>query len=94
MKENSGHLLPKKHRIEIKKPLILPRKDLIICPFCGNMEEFYEIMENTTFYIHYYQTDTGVLEPIEESVEVLGVVKFYCGVCHSDLTLLKKSSEK
>lgn len=80
----------KTHKIKIRKPFLLPRKEKIICPFCGNTEEFYEIVENATFYIYYMQTENGTLEPLEEEAEVLGPVRFYCGVCHSDITHLKK----
>lgn len=80
----------KTHKIRIKKPFLLTRKEKIVCPFCGNMEEFYEIVENATFYIYYMQTENGTLEPLEEEAEVLGPVRFFCGVCHSDITHLKK----
>ncbi|MGB9760973.1 MAG: hypothetical protein ACP5QC_01220 [Caldimicrobium sp.] len=80
----------KTHKIRIRKPFLLPKKEKIVCPFCGNTEEFYEIVENATFYIYYMQTEMGTLEPLEEEAEVLGPVRFYCGVCHSDITHLKK----
>lgn len=80
----------KVHKIRVKKPFPLLTKEKIYCPFCGNEEEFYEIIENATFYIHYVQTAEGTLEPIEQEAEVMGPVKFFCGVCNSDLTLLKK----
>lgn len=80
----------KTHKVRVKKPLYFPQKEKLVCPFCGNSEEFYEIIENATFYIHYIQTDDGLLEPVEEEAEVLGPVKFYCGACHSDLSFLKK----
>ncbi|MGC9109489.1 MAG: hypothetical protein ACP5HI_04495 [Caldimicrobium sp.] len=80
----------KTHKIRIRKPFLLPKKEKIVCPFCGNNEEFYEIVENATFYIYYMQTEMGTLEPLEEEAEVLGPVRFYCGVCHSDITHLKK----
>jgi len=85
-----GYTFSKKHQIRVKKPFLLPKREKIICPFCGNTEEFYEIIENATFYVYYLQTENGNLEPLEEEAEVLGPVKFYCGVCHSDLTHLKK----
>ncbi len=80
----------KTHQIRVKKPFLLPRGEKIVCPFCGNSEEFYDIIENATFYVHYLQTEEGHLEPVEEEAEVLGPIKFYCGSCHADLTYLKK----
>lgn len=80
----------KTHKIKVRKPFVLPRKEKLVCPFCGNSEEFYEIVENANFYIYYMQTENGTLEPLEEEAEVLGPVRFFCGFCHSDLTHLKK----
>lgn len=80
----------KVHKIRVKKPFPNLTKEKLLCPYCGNEEEFYEIIENATFYIHYIQTEEGNLEPVEEEAEVLGPVKFFCGACHADLTYLKK----
>jgi len=85
-----GTTTTKTHKIEVKKPFIIQRKERIVCPFCGNSEEFYEIIENATFYIHYIQTENGALEPLEEDSDVLGPIRFFCGVCHADLTHLRK----
>lgn len=78
------------HKIRVKKTFPTPIKEKILCPHCGNEEEFYEIIENATFYIHYIQTEDGRLEPIEEVGEILGPVKFYCGVCNAEITYLRK----
>ncbi len=80
----------KTHKIKVKKPLYIPHKEKITCPYCGNHEDFYEIIENATFYIHYLQTEEGALEPVEEEVEILGPLKFFCGSCNADLSFLKK----
>ncbi len=80
----------KRHRIKIKKPVLIGIKQAIKCPYCGNSEEFYEVIENATFYIHYFQKPDGSLEPLDEEVEVLGPVKLFCANCHAELTYLKK----
>ncbi len=79
----------KTHKITIKKPFKFSYKEKIVCPYCQNTEDFYEVIENATFIVYYVQNDEGMLEPIEEDVEVLGPVRFFCGKCHADLTLLK-----
>ncbi|MCS7199770.1 MAG: hypothetical protein N2327_04340 [Caldimicrobium sp.] len=78
------------HQIKVKKPLYFSHREKLSCPYCGNSEEFYEIIENANFYIHYIQTSEGTLEPIEEEAELMGPIKFFCASCHSDLSFLKK----
>ncbi|MCS7149913.1 MAG: hypothetical protein N2Z40_02460 [Caldimicrobium sp.] len=78
------------HKVKVKKPLYFSIKEKLICPYCGNRDEFYEIIENATFLIHYLQTDEGTLEPVEEEAELMGPIRFYCGSCNSDLSFLKK----
>jgi len=78
------------HKIRIKKPFSIEYKEKIVCPYCNNSEEFYEVIENAAILISYIQSSDGTLEPIEEEVEVLGPVKFFCGVCNADLTQFKK----
>jgi len=78
------------HKIKIKKPFKVPYTERLVCPFCKNSEDFFEILENATLVIYYLQNEEGVLEPIEEEIEVLGPVRFFCGNCNADLTELKK----
>ncbi len=77
------------HKIKISKPFKIKYKEKIVCPYCNNSEDFYEVVENATFIVHYFQGEDGSLEPVEEEVEVMGPVKFYCANCHADLTHLK-----
>lgn len=84
------NVLPRIHKIKIKKPFSIKYREKIVCPYCQNSEDFYEIIENATFFISYIQNYEGLLEPVEEEVEILGPVKFFCGVCNADLTQLKK----
>lgn len=79
----------KTHKIKIKKTFNIKYKQKIVCPYCNNSEDFYEVIENATILISYIQTSEGTLEPIEEDVEILGPVKFVCGVCNADLTEIK-----
>ncbi|MDF2952899.1 MAG: hypothetical protein OD816_000144 [Thermodesulfobacterium sp.] len=82
------------HKIKIKKPFSIEYKQKIVCPYCNNSEDFYEVIENATFLISYIQNADGTLEPIEEEIEVLGPVKFFCGICNADLTQIKKKYKK
>jgi hypothetical protein len=83
----------RKHKIKIRKPFKFSCKEKIVCPYCNNSEEFYEVIENATFLIYYIQTADGTLEPIEEEMEVLGPVKFFCANCHADLTMLRNKNK-
>ncbi len=78
------------HKIKVKKPFLMNFKQTIKCPYCGNSEEFYEVVENATFYIHYFQKPDGTLEPLEEEVEVLGPARLFCAQCHAELTHLRR----
>lgn len=87
MAENS---FVRTHKIKIKKPFKLSYTEKLVCPFCKNSEDFFEIIENATIIIYYLQNEEGNLETLEEEVEVLGPIKFFCGNCNADLTELKK----
>ena len=80
----------KKYKIKVKKPILTYFKTPIKCPYCGNEEEFYEVIENAAFYIHYFQKADGTLEPLEEEVEVIGPIKLFCAVCRNEMTDFKK----
>ncbi|MCD6489104.1 MAG: hypothetical protein J7K20_00010 [Thermodesulfobacterium sp.] len=82
------------HKIKIKKPFSIEYKQKIVCPYCNNSEDFYEVIENATFLISYIQNADGTLEPIEEEIEVLGPVKFFCGICNADLTQIKNKYQR
>ncbi len=96
MKEVKEKKIPstRTHKIKIKKPFKLNYKERIVCPYCNNSEDFYEVIENATFIVYYIQNPDGTLEAIEEESEILGPVKFFCGNCHADLTMLRKKQEK
>ncbi len=80
---------PRTHKIKVRKPFKFSYKEKLVCPYCNNSEDFYEIIENANFFVYYLQNEDGELEPIDEEVEVIGPVKFFCGRCHADLTALK-----
>ncbi len=75
-----------KRRIITKKPLILPGQHRIICPYCGNDEDFLEVAENVTITTRYIQNEDGSFTPVADDTELMGEVHFYCGRCHADLT--------
>ncbi len=83
----------KTHKVHVPKPFVMKFPKLLKCPFCENTEEFYEVIENATFYTYLFQKEDGTFEPIDEEVEVLGPVRFFCGKCHAELTHLKELSE-
>ena len=78
------------YRIKVRKPFKVSVFEKVVCPYCKNQDEFYEVVENVALYVHYLQTEDGRLEPIEEELELYGPTKFYCGKCHADLTFFRK----
>ncbi len=81
--------IPKRHIIT-RKPFLLSGRQRIICPYCGNDEDFFEVAENVTITTHYIQNEDGSFTPVTDDTELLGEVRFYCGRCHADLTQYHK----
>jgi len=78
----------RRHRIVARKPVRVLVREKIVCPYCGNQEEFYEVAENALMVVHYLQNEDGTFVPLDESLEA-GAVKFYCGRCQADLSHLR-----
>ncbi|WP_022856092.1 hypothetical protein [Thermodesulfobacterium thermophilum] len=79
----------RKHSIKIKKPFKILYREKIVCPNCQNSEDFYEVIENATIFVYYLQNEDGSLEALEEEIEVLGPVKFFCANCNTELTQMR-----
>lgn len=73
-----------------KRPGLLPGAGRIICPYCGNDEEFLEIAENVTITTRYVQNEDGSFSPLADDTEILGEVRFNCARCGADLTKFHK----
>lgn len=80
----------KKHVIVTKKPKGYLHVGRIICPYCGNDEEFLEIAENVTITTRYVQNEDSSFTPLADDTEVLGEIRFKCGRCGADLTKYHK----
>lgn len=59
----------------------------IVCPECGNDEDFYEIAENATLTTLYTQNKDGSFTPLEDNSQVFGEIKLICGQCQKDLSM-------
>ncbi|OAQ21571.1 hypothetical protein [Thermosulfurimonas dismutans] len=78
-----------RHRIVARKPITVVLREKLVCPYCGNQEEFYEVTENAYVMVHYLQNEDGTFVPIGEDMEVSGPVRFFCGRCQADLSHLR-----
>lgn len=78
----------RRHRIVARKPVTVLVREKIVCPYCGNQEEFYEVAENALMVVHYLQNEDGTFVPLDENMEA-GAIKFYCGRCQADLSHLR-----
>lgn len=58
----------------------------LVCSQCGNNSKFVEIADNVVVTTHYLQNSDGSFTPEENSTEILGEVKFICGLCGADMT--------
>ena len=88
MTKNTGRP-ERRHRIVARQPVPVMVREKLVCPYCGNDEEFFEVAENAYVVVHFLQNEDGTFVPMEENMEITGVVKFYCGRCQADLSHLR-----
>ncbi len=79
----------RKHTIVARKPVTVMIREKLVCPYCGNQEEFYEVIENASLIINYLQNEDGTFVSLGEDMEVAGPARFFCGKCHADLSRMK-----
>jgi len=58
----------------------------LICPACGNSEDFIEMAQNVTMTTRYLQNDDGSFTPEDYETRILGAVRLLCGKCNTDMT--------
>ncbi len=80
----------KRRFIVSKKPLTYSGTTRIICPYCGNDEDFLELAENVTITTRYVQNEDGSFTPVADDTQVFGEIRFNCGKCGADLTKYHK----
>jgi hypothetical protein len=77
---------------KLLKPNQLQPNDLpsptnrIICPECGNDEDFVEVAENVIITTLYTQNLDGSFTLEEDDSQVLGPLKLICAQCEADLS--------
>ena len=72
-------------KTKVKVPSGRPTGHLI-CPVCGNSEEFVELARNVTVTTRYLQNRDGSFTPEENETDVHGEVRLLCGKCSTDMT--------
>lgn len=72
----------------MKKVQFSTRKPLgrLICPNCGNDQDFIEVTREVVITTRYVQNDDGSFSPAESDSEVLGEAGLYCGKCDADVS--------
>jgi len=70
-------------KVQVSKGKPLGR---IICPNCGNDNEFIEIAREVVVTTRYVQNDDGSFTPEDTDSEVLGKVGLYCSQCEADVS--------
>jgi len=58
----------------------------LVCPVCGNTEDFLELAQNVTVTTRYLQNVDGSFSPEENETEIHGEVHLLCGKCSADMT--------
>lgn len=59
--------------------------NLLVCPFCSNGIEFFEVAEDALITTYYDQNKDGSFTATDQSSEILGQVRLYCGNCGENL---------
>ena len=58
----------------------------LVCPVCGNAEDFIELANNVTVTTRYVQNEDGSFSPRENETRIHGEVVLLCGRCNADMT--------
>jgi len=58
----------------------------LVCPTCGNDEDFFELANDVIQTSHYTQNSDGSFTHDSKSAQVNGDVLLFCGSCQEDLT--------
>ncbi len=59
----------------------------IICPSCGNDNEFFEVADGVILTTRYIQNSDGSFNQDGDESQILGEIRFFCAECNEDLTL-------
>jgi hypothetical protein len=57
----------------------------LMCPFCGNDTEFFQIAEDAIITTYYRQNADGSFTQEVNESQVLGDIKLFCGSCEEEL---------
>jgi ribosomal protein S27AE len=69
--------------------VLLPSGDpagRIICPKCGNVTNFIEIVDHVLLTTHFIQNRDGSFSSVNSETDVAGPVKLFCGKCSADIS--------
>jgi len=58
----------------------------IICPACGNDEDFFELANDVLMTSFYRQNSDGSFSHESDASQINGDVLLFCGSCEEDLT--------
>lgn len=58
----------------------------LVCPTCGNDEDFFELASDVIQTFHYTQNSDGSFTYNSDTAQVNGEVQLFCGSCQEDLT--------
>ena len=62
----------------------------LVCPVCGNDEDFFEVADGVILTSRFIQNEDGSFTQDGDESEIMGEIKFFCGECESDLTRFHK----
>ena len=77
----------KRRKVLVPSPGRLTRAGMrIVCPECGNDQDFFEVAQEVTITTRYVQNPDGSFTPQSDESTILGDIKLFCGECYTDLS--------
>jgi hypothetical protein len=58
----------------------------LVCPICGNDEDFFELANDVLLTSYYKQNSDGSFSHESDASQTNGDVLLFCGSCEEDLT--------
>jgi hypothetical protein len=55
------------------------------CPYCDNDSDFFEVAEDALITTYYAQNQDGSFTANDQTSEIMGNVRLYCGNCGESL---------
>jgi hypothetical protein len=85
--KDKGTATKERRKVFVPSPGRLTRGGMrIVCPECGNDQNFFEVANDVSITTRYVQNSDGSFTPQSHESTILGDIRLYCGECYADLS--------